>query len=83
MMSLAAVSSGTRNKQHSKRPEGNQYIHIVATAVFPVHGSFAFLANQIIVSEPFQAFRILTNHISVRIVVSCTLFSQLRQTLAT
>ena len=28
--------------------------------------SFTVLANQIIVSETFQAFRILTNHISVR-----------------
>ena len=28
--------------------------------------SFAFLANQIIVSETFQAFRILANQISVR-----------------
>ena len=29
-------------------------------------GSFTVLANQIIVSETFQAFQILTNHISVR-----------------
>ena len=31
-----------------------------------VKRSFAFLANQIIVSETFQAFRILANQISVR-----------------